>query len=265
MFITNQHLNNFSINTKDGELGKIDRFLFDDRSWAVRYIVVAFGFLPKVRKLISPSAVTGSDDGNISIDLTTEQLRESPDIDTDQPVSRQKEQQLHDHFAWPYYWGFSEYDNAYGYPLYPGFGYTYPFMLYADEKMMAQQQQRLQETTEPHTNLRSTKELVGYTVSSRSEEIGTIDDFILDTDLWTIRYAIVATGNFLPGKKLILAAHWTRDITWESSRVTFDVDITKNGPTFDSETDITRDFEQRLFDFYRKPYYWEQTEHSPVH
>ena len=36
-------LRGFSIGAKDGEIGKVHSFLFDDRGWAIRYLVVDTG------------------------------------------------------------------------------------------------------------------------------------------------------------------------------------------------------------------------------
>lgn len=47
-----------SIVAKDGEIGRVDNVFFDDRSWAVRYLVVeTSSWLTRRRVLITPAAL----------------------------------------------------------------------------------------------------------------------------------------------------------------------------------------------------------------
>ena len=72
-------------------------FFFDDKTWAIRYLVVDTGaWLPGRRVLISPIALGQPDWAGqfFPVKLTMEQVRNSPDIDTDKPVSRQQESLL---------------------------------------------------------------------------------------------------------------------------------------------------------------------------
>lgn len=71
---------------------------FDDRTWAIRYLVVDMSaWLPGRREIISPIALRQPDwEGQFfPVKLTTEQMWNSPDIDMDKPVSRQQELLLH--------------------------------------------------------------------------------------------------------------------------------------------------------------------------
>ena len=48
------------IHARDGELGTIDQFFFDDESWTIRYLVVdTRNWLPGRKVLIAPNWVTG--------------------------------------------------------------------------------------------------------------------------------------------------------------------------------------------------------------
>ena len=88
------HLINWTLDATDGEIGTVEDFYFDDKSWAVRYLVVKTGGWLSGRKvLISPTVVIGKnwDLGLFPVSITKEQVRNSPDINTDKPVSRQHE------------------------------------------------------------------------------------------------------------------------------------------------------------------------------
>jgi hypothetical protein len=47
--------------------------------------------------------------------LTKQQIKDSPDIAADQPVSRQMETHIYDYYRWSPYWGTGFYMGGYGY------------------------------------------------------------------------------------------------------------------------------------------------------
>src|SRR5882762_2158057 len=96
----------FQVVASDGEFGKVDDFYFDDETWTIRYLVVKTGgWLFGRNVLISPAALKEPDWKNekLPVNLTQEQIKNSPDIDTEKTVSRQQEIELYSHFGWPYY------------------------------------------------------------------------------------------------------------------------------------------------------------------
>src|SRR5262247_2160585 len=117
-----EELHGYTIHATDGDIGTVYAFFFDDKTWAIRYLVVDTGnWLPDRQVLISPIALGQPDwEGQFfSVKLTTEQVRNSPDIDTDKPVSRQQETLLHTYYDWPTYW-------SGGIPLGPHAAAAYP-------------------------------------------------------------------------------------------------------------------------------------------
>jgi hypothetical protein len=71
-----------TIHAEDGDIGSVDRLLFDDERWTVRHIVVDTGkWLSGRQVLISPAAVLGIDAerGTMRVRLTKEKIRNSPD------------------------------------------------------------------------------------------------------------------------------------------------------------------------------------------
>jgi len=95
---------NYEIAAKDGAIGSVHDFYFDDRRWCVRYLVVDTGtWLPGRRVLLSPVSIGGADWAakHIEVGLTKEQVENSPPLSADRPVSRQHERELTEYFAWP--------------------------------------------------------------------------------------------------------------------------------------------------------------------
>jgi hypothetical protein len=96
-------MNGYTIEASDGRLGTVSDFLFGDASWIVRRLVVNTGSWLSGRKVLLPLAALGQPDParrEFPVKLTMQQVKESPGIDTDRPVSRQMEAHLYDHYGW---------------------------------------------------------------------------------------------------------------------------------------------------------------------
>lgn len=189
-----------TILAKDGELGKIHDFLFDDRAWTVRYLDIETGsWLSSRRVLLSPSAAGRPDWEKlvVPVDLTMDQVRNSPDIDTAKPVSRQEEIAMVRHYGWAAYWTMEP-------PLLP-----------------VQEWTVTPSAPEGDPHLRSVREVATYGATTGDEEIGRIDDFIMEDANWFIRYLVVNTGSWFSGQKLLLSTRWVGTVSWPHKQILF--------------------------------------------
>ncbi|MBM4025242.1 MAG: PRC-barrel domain containing protein [Planctomycetes bacterium] len=242
-----ESLRGFTIGATDGRIGEVHAFLFDSRNWTVRYLVVDTGkWLPGRKVLIAPSALGPLDwqGGVLHVNLTQEQVRNSPDIDTDKPVSRQREAELHRYYGWTPYWG-----TGYGIGGMPPAGYPHT---------LADRQTAVLEAERPETTLRSTRAVKGYRIRATDDEIGAVDDFIVD-DEGGIRYLVVDTGKWLAKRKVLIPPAWVTDIRWEEQKVWVDVprQTIKDSPPYDPAAPVNRRYEVRMYDYYGRPKYWE--------
>lgn len=241
-------IHGYSIRATDGDIGTVYAFYFDDDLWTIRYLVVDTGtWLPGRRVLLSP-AVIGQihwETETLTVTLSTEQVENSPDMDTEKPVSRQYEAALHDYYGWPVYWGAFEPTGAGVIAMPP------PVLEIADAAESV-----AGERGDPH--LRSTHEVIGYSINAWDGDIGYVKDFIVEDDIWAIRYMVVDTGNWLPGKKVLIAPQWITEVSWGESKVYVELtqEEVKNSPEFDASAPVNRAYEERLYDFYGRPKYW---------
>ena len=101
-------LKGYTLDSLDGEIGKVKEFYFDDRHWTIRYLVADTGnWLTGRQVLISPYALmaVSKEEQHISVDLTTKQIEDSPSLNSDKPVSRQFGEAYYGYYGWPMYWG----------------------------------------------------------------------------------------------------------------------------------------------------------------
>lgn len=242
-------LQSYTIRTRDGDIGSVQAFYFDDAEWCVRYIVVDTGsWWSNKRVLISPAAVEHVDAEQrvLSVHLTRQQVQDSPDIDTEKPVSRQQEIALHAHYNWPAYWTMRDPLVAQALTARPG-GAPAPMPPSATSEPLP--------TGDPH--LRSAREVTGYYIQASDGSIGHVEDFIIDNATWHIRYIVVDTRNWLPGRKVLISPTWIREVNWTDSQVHVEMtqEQIKNSPAWDPESALNPDYESRLHDHYNKPMY----------
>src|SRR5262245_52534084 len=97
----------FHLEATDGEIGHASDILFEDDSWAVRYVEVdTGGWIPGRRVLLAPQSLGPLewDRKRLDVRLTRAQVEAAPNSLTDLPVSRQEEMALHEHYGWDLYW-----------------------------------------------------------------------------------------------------------------------------------------------------------------
>ena len=110
---------------------------------------------------------------------------------------------------------------------------------------------------DPH--LRSTNDVSGYHVEAADGDIGHVEDFIIDDETWAIRYLIIDTRNWWPGKKVLVSSQWVERVSWSNSKVFVNLsreDIRKS-PEYKAESLLTRDYENGLHQHYNRQGYWD--------
>lgn len=214
----------YTIRATDGDLGKVNEFYFDDKTWTISYIVVETGDWLAGRKVLISTAALGNialDSCTISVNLTRTQVKSSPDIDTQKPVYRQHEVELNEYYQWPWRGG---YGGSFG---------TTPLPL-SDDEVIAEQKTYVSGDRD-NSHLRSSRQVTGYHIHAADGEIGHVEDFIVDDENWTIRFLVVDTTNWLPGKKVLLSPQKIQRVEWADSSVHFNLmrESVKNSPEFE--------------------------------
>jgi hypothetical protein len=193
------------VNANDGDVGKVVDILFDDQRWVARYMVVETGkWLESRRVLVSPASLARvkGEIGVVHANLSREQIRHCPDVDTEQPVSRQYEaaHALHyghgDYWSGPQLWGRVPSPGLIGAASLP----EPPSMPAAPPDETARP---LHEAEQSH--LRSCKDLIGYRIEASDGDAGDIDDLAIDDESWAIPDLLVDTRRWWPGGQVLIA------------------------------------------------------------
>jgi uncharacterized protein YrrD len=102
-----RRVDGYSIRALDGEIGRVEDFIIEDENWTIRDIVVdTRTWLHGKHVLVAPEWVAGIDEQEkvVSLELSQEEVKESPPYDPNQPVNRQYEVHLYDYYGRPKYW-----------------------------------------------------------------------------------------------------------------------------------------------------------------
>jgi hypothetical protein len=183
--------------------------------------------------------------------MNKERVENSPGIDTDRPVSRQQETEYYNYYGYPYYWSGPYVWGPVPYPVYPP-------VPPAGTPGSVEQEVAHGQRHEDDVHLRCTHEVTNYYIEASDGEIGHVEDFLIDDESWTVRYVVIDTRNWWPGKKVLISPEWIRSVSWSDLRVYVRLsrDKIKNAPEYDPSLPLTRDYETRLHTHYGQAEYW---------
>jgi len=255
MLRTVKDLQGYAIRATDGVIGEVADFFFDDEDWVIRYLVVDAGTWLRGRHvLISPVAIGHPDwmAQLLPVSITKDQVKNSPDIDTRKPVSRQHETEYLGYYGYPFYWGGA---GLWGMGAYPG-SLTTENAVQREMQARRRAESRLDNDDDSH--LRSIKAVTGYHIQATDGEIGHVENMLLDDHTWAIRYLVVDTSNWWGGHHVLVAPQWIQRVSWADATVSVDLtrQAVKDAPPYDSAARLDRQQEMGVYEHYRRPGYW---------
>ena len=195
-----ESLTGSSVIATDGEIGTVRNFLFDGLSWRIHYLVVDVGTWFKRRDVVLPIAAVDPPDWaqkTFHVHLTKEQVGNSPDVDTEKPVSRQQAIAMEEYFGKLASWVSAQLEGGAQIPT----GRKYPVHTKED----------------PH--LRSAWDLLDYEVWASDGEIGRLEGLIMDEASWHLGYLEVRAGDWLQGRSVLIPTRWVKSISWADLRI----------------------------------------------
>lgn len=253
-----EDLGRYTISALDGDIGTGHDFYFDDESWNIRYLVVDTGlWLPGRKVLIDPTAFGQPDweSEKFPVMLTQEQVENSPEIDTDKPISRQQEAELRTHYGWPDYWTRGiHFLNQEGIELLQD---TLEETLEAKEPEAekAAEEKDVTEEEQHDVHLRSIREVIGYHIEASDGEIGHVEDFIVNDESWALEAMVADIPNWFTAKKVLVSSQHVESINWVEGRVYVNLlrETIRSNPEYDPLAPVNREYEVRFYDYLGRP------------
>ena len=221
----------------DGELGRVEAFYFDNKSWLIRYLGVNIGKQPGQRCFLVSTVSIGEIDEQhqtLYIELTSRQVENSPRVNPRRALTRDDEVAYYNHLGWKPYWESEP-------PLenLSASGEAAEFFLITSRSNQS-------------NNIR------GFEVSALDGGIGHVDDLIIDTRYWVIRYLCIDADDWIKKKYLLIYPAWINHVRWKTRQMSVGLKRKqlKAAPLFEPAQIIDPDYEARLFQHYQHPVYW---------
>ena len=126
----------------------------------------------------------------LDVALTKKQVKDSPSIDTQRPVSRQYETEYLGYYGYPNYWNGS-------YLWGQGASPAMTTRIDSPREVLAERIRR----ASMDSHLRSTAAVTGYHIEAMDGEIGHVAGFFMDDETWAIRYIEVRNAQLVAGQE----------------------------------------------------------------
>jgi hypothetical protein len=106
--------------------------------------------------------------------------------------------------------------------------------------------------------LQSIKQLHGIKLGAADGDIGHVKDFYFDDQNWAVRYLIADTGDWLPGRQVLLSPHAFGSLHQDGNVLCVKLTRKKieDSPAIELHKPVSRQHEEEYHRYYGWPAYW---------
>lgn len=114
--------------------------------------------------------------------------------------------------------------------------------------------------------LRTCRGLQGYWMGAVDGRMGELKDFYFDDESWTIRYLVLDTSRWLPGRTVLISPTAVQSVEWDAGVLHTDLtqEQISNAPTLAADESVGRQHEADLARYFSWPTYWEGASQDPA-
>jgi hypothetical protein len=240
MLINTKDLNKYPIKSSDGYPGTISDYYFDDLFWNIQYLIIETEQLLRDQTVLLSHIALGdldTENQQLSVRLSLEDLEKVKHRDQNVLESEAGDKKIVEILKWP--------RSRLNIKLLK--------QTELESLMINMMPHKSHSTQQNDPHLRSRNEFLGYTILAKNKEIGYVDDFIIETDNWSIRFLIIDTHNWLSdGDNVLISPAWIEKIKWKDHLIHIDLkkEIIKDSPPYDRSKPPDEDYESKLFKYY---------------
>jgi hypothetical protein len=237
----------YNILATDGVAGTTGDLLVDRVGWIVRYLVVNAGeWLPERKILIHPAALGQPDwaGRSLPVNLSREKIQSSPSLSHDEPILRNYESLLHEHYGWRPYW----------LAKIPGDRPVGPTIQTDIPPEPSEAESNTEPSSDISSQLSSANEINGFELKTGDGEYGQVFDVLVDDTDWVVRYLCVKLRRIVPEKAVLVPYTIVEDVLWDRSRVEVNVSVDTfiRAPEYDASRPVDANYESVLVEYYER-------------
>lgn len=104
-------------------------------------------------------------------------------------------------------------------------------------------------------------EITGYAIEGIDGHVGSIHDLLFSHDDWRLRWLVVDTGKWLPGRKIVVPIHVADKPNAVRKEIVVELSLQQatQSPDIDVSGPVSRQAEATLYQHYGWPPYWDGT------
>lgn len=104
--------------------------------------------------------------------------------------------------------------------------------------------------------LRTVTELKRYTIGATDGTIGSVEDLYFDDQMWVIRYLVVATGEWLSSRRVLISPISIRNANWAERILPVSItrDQVTSSPDIDTDKPVSQQHEMHYLGYHGYPY-----------
>lgn len=261
VLISLKGLTKLEIYSLDGKAGRINDSLFDRKDWSIKFIVDKTAKLLGKEIAFSPETIASIDwkEKKTYLKYSQEQIRQSPAINAKallEPTRKSFRQERI--MVFHYDWVMNREDvinkEYIGVPEEAGSAVISDVENYGSKRT----RYVVQDDEYGTPILQSTEKSVGLKISTKSGDLGYVEDFIADDSDWLIRFMIIDAQKQLNGKRVLVAPEAISWISWKQKHLSVDIDKEKLAgcPDFNMMLPLVDDDKSMLFEQYECRRFW---------
>lgn len=226
-----KNLHSAQVTGNDGTIGTVERYMFDDVSWLIRYFIVNGKGDFEGKSIVVPSELFIRyrwEDESLDIHLHNSSIEESPEIEKRLPDTKLDEDVLIREFGWAGKRDIREKEKRIGviqtYGKHKKEGPVKRSVNQIDKGLWGSRGGMLSSSKGPSRNggLINSQKLLECSVYSRDQELGPVDDVAVDDSNWKIQYIIVLPYEKVSHQRILVYTDWVEEVVLEKNSVSLD-------------------------------------------
>ncbi len=225
MLISLHDIHQYKMKARDGEIGHVSDFIFDQKDWKLRFVADKTSRVFGREVLVPASAISRTDwrEQTLHVNLDREQVRQGEKVKIRELLSPGGRQYLNINELMMIQPGSQHLPMSSS----PSTDHGSLGVLMNNMLPENQRERVIVQDLENDESLQSTQMVLGFRITTRNGELGRVEDFIVDESDWSIQYMVIRTSGADVDKRILVSPESIDWVSWRKKHVSVDMDSEK--------------------------------------